>query len=334
VDAFQEKLDTAAWVAAQAWVVAPEQHGQRLDLFLVERQIVPSRSLVQKLIEAGLVAVDQHAIRPSFRLKAGQTVSIQAFEPPREEVIGEDIPLTILYEDEEIAAINKPAGMVVHPAKGHWSGTLTAGLAFRFKELSQVGGLSRPGIVHRLDRDTSGVILVAKTDRAHVGLTRQFERRTVKKRYWALVRPAPDRDADIIEQPIGIHPFQREKMAIRGGHATSRPAVTYFEVRERFAECAIVDVFPRTGRTHQIRVHLAHIGCPILGDRLYSGRAKITRGMLNRAADDEVVLTRQALHATSLEFKHPTTHLPMRLEAPLADDLSRVVAILNQAAAP
>lgn len=323
----QESIEEASVLT---WSVSPEDHGKRLDLFLFDKLDGSSRTHIQRLIEAQSVAVDNLAIRPSFRLKAGQTVTLQPRDPVPDESIGEDIPLSILYEDDDIVAIDKTAGMVVHPAKGHWSGTLTAALAFRFKSLSSLGGSHRPGIIHRLDRDTSGVILVAKSDRAHIQLTKQFERRTVKKHYVAIVSPAPDRDADLIEQPIGIHPYQREKMAIRAAHETSRPATTYFEVRRRFQGFALVDIYPRTGRTHQIRVHLAHAGSPILCDRLYSGRASMTTGWLTQSADSEVVLSRQALHAHGIEFTHPTSHLPLKIEAPLPADIRRVLELLEK----
>ncbi len=330
MDAAEELNDRNESAQAQSWLVSPDDHGKRLDLFLFEKRVAVSRSIVQKLIESRLVVVDDRAIRSSFRLKAGQVITVQSFEPPTEEIEGEDIPLTVLYEDDEIVAIDKPAGMVVHPAKGHWSGTLTAALAFRFNELSVAGGTNRPGIVHRLDRDTSGVILVAKTDRAHMHLAKQFEKRAVRKRYTAIVSPAPDRDADLIELPIGIHAYQREKMMIRSDHPTSRPASTYYEVRWRHRGLALLDVFPRTGRTHQIRVHLAHVGYPILCDRLYSGRARVTRGMLLHSSDDDVILARQALHASSIEFKHPTTHLSLTIEAPLANDMQRTLDLLEK----
>lgn len=311
------------------WVVAPEEHGKRLDIFLFERIPGTSRSRVQKLIESQAVAVDDFAIRPSFRLKAGQTVTMQQVELETEKLVGEDIPLQVLYEDDDLVAIDKPAGMVVHPAKGHWSGTLTAALAFRFQTLSVLGGIHRPGIVHRLDRDTSGVILVAKSDRAHMKLTHQFERRTVKKRYLAIVSPGPDRDADLIEQAIGIHPYQREKMAIRSEHSTSRPASTFYQIAERFRGFALLDIYPRTGRTHQIRVHLAHVGCPILCDRLYSGRARISRGTLDGSPDETIVLARQALHAAAIEFTHPSSHLPLSIEAPIPQDLQLTLELLR-----
>ena len=221
--------------------------------------------------------------------------------------------------------------MVVHPAKGHWSGTLTAALAHHFQTLSSVGGPSRPGIVHRLDRETSGVIVVARTDSAHLHLAKQFEQRTTHKEYFAITAGSPDRDRDVIRQPIGVHPYQREKMAIRADHKTSRDAETFYEVTERFGKHALVTVLPKTGRTHQIRVHLAHIGCPILCDRLYSGRSQLTEGELvpNSAHPDTVLLERVALHARRLELLHPAANKPIAFEAPLPDDIQRTVDALR-----
>jgi 23S rRNA pseudouridine1911/1915/1917 synthase len=258
-------------------------------------------------------------------------VRIRLPERPRERPIAEAIPLTILYEDEHIAAVNKPPAMVVHPARGHWSGTLSGALTHHFEFLSQVGGATRPGIVHRLDRDTSGVIVVAKTDQAHMGLTAQFEARTTEKEYLAITSGRPDRDRDVIERPIGIHPYQREKMAIRVSHPTSREARTFYEVLERLERFALLRVAPKTGRTHQIRVHLEHIGCPVLCDRLYSGRSQITRGELLGGRDDgDVVLKRQALHAWRLSLHHPISKQPLSFEAPLPEDMERVLGILRK----
>ena len=175
-----------------------------------------------------------------------------------------------------IVVVNKPAGMIVHPAKGHWEGTLASALAHHFGTLSGRGGPTRPGIVHRLDRDTSGVIVVAKNDQAHDALAAQFKSREVEKEYLAIVVGVPDRDRDVIDEPIGDHPTQREKKAIRREDPSARPAVTVYEVVERFAGYALVRALPKTGRTHQIRIHLAHIGYPVLCDRLYGGRAIIT----------------------------------------------------------
>jgi 23S rRNA pseudouridine1911/1915/1917 synthase len=220
--------------------------------------------------------------------------------------------------------------MVVHPAKGHWKGTLTSALQYHFNSLSGAGGPTRPGIVHRLDRDTSGVLVVAKTDQAHFALAEQFEARSTEKEYFAITVGVPDRDRDIIDQPIGIHPYQREKMAIRRDHPTSRPAQTFYEVVERFNGFAAVKVLPKTGRTHQIRVHLAHIGAPVLCDKLYSGRDRITRGELTRNSDDrDVILTRQALHAARLTLSHPATGERLEFVAPLTRDLQEVIEKLR-----
>jgi 23S rRNA pseudouridine1911/1915/1917 synthase len=219
--------------------------------------------------------------------------------------------------------------MVVHPSRGHGGGTLANALAHHFSTLSAVGGPTRPGIVHRLDRDTSGVIVVAKTDAAHMALAAQWESRSIEKEYIALVAGVPDRDRDRIEQPIGMHPHQREKMAIRADHSTTREASTFYEVLERFRRFALLRVTPKTGRTHQIRVHLAHIGCPVLCDRLYGGRALITVGELSGNDDATVLLDRQALHARRLRFAHPATRQIIEIEAPLPDDMQRVLDVLR-----
>ncbi len=251
---------------------------------------------------------------------------------PRQCPKPEPIPIDVLYEDDWLAVINKPAGMVVHPARGHWSGTLASALQFHYGgRLSQLGGPNRPGIVHRLDRDTSGAILVAKHDLGHGKLAAQFAERLVQKSYFALVAGAPQRDRDWIDQPIGIHPRQREKMAIRRDDPHRRTAQTFYEVLERFDGFAAVRAEPRTGRTHQIRVHLNHIGCPVLCDRHYGGRAVLTRGEIRRdPCDTHVLLSRQALHAWRLRFTHPNTGQPIEVEAPLPQDLAIVLAELRQ----
>lgn len=312
-------------------VVGEEDAAARLDAFLAQRLSQFSRVKLRRAISAGGVLVDGQRTKVAYRLNPGQVVTVVLPELPREGPEPEEIPLDILYEDEHLAALNKPAGMVVHPSKGHWSGTLTAALAFHFKTLSTAGGPTRPGIVHRLDRDTSGVIVVAKTDEAHLALAAQFEARTTKKEYLAITVGAPDRDRDLIEQPIGMHPYQREKMAIRAGHSTSRDARTFYEVLERFTGFAAVKVQLHTGRTHQIRVHLAHIGCPVLCDRLYGGRSQITRGeVAGRRDDDEILLARQALHAQRLELQHPVTGGELSFEAPLPADLRSVLDQLRK----
>ena len=315
----------------QSFVVAETEDGERLDAFLVRKFPKFSRVKLQRAIASQNVLVDDKKAKSSTRLKVDQVVK---FCPPKLEPMGslpEDIPLNVLYEDDFLVAINKPPQMVVHPAKGHWSGTLTAALTFRFKNLSSVGGPTRPGIVHRLDRDTSGVIVVAKTDQAHQNLSSQFEHRTVEKEYFAIVSPSPDRDRDIIDKPIGAHPYQREKKAIRVGHSTSRQAQSMYEVVERFQGFAVVHVKPKTGRTHQIRVHLSHIGTPVLCDKLYSGRARLDLKELTRKEQDAwLLLDRQALHARRLKVKHPETGDPIEFVAELPDDLNETLDAIRK----
>jgi 23S rRNA pseudouridine1911/1915/1917 synthase len=310
-------------------VVDPSQAGWRLDAFLAHHLTDYSRVHLRRVISSGAVTVDDSGCKPSYRLHPGQRISLVLPEIPREGPTPEDIPLDILYEDDCLAVVNKPPAMVVHPARGNWSGTLAGALQFHFAgQLSTTGGPTRPGIVHRLDRDTSGVILVAKNDQSHAKLAAQFEARTIEKQYFALTSGSPQRDRDVIDCAIGHHPFQREKMAIRRTDPNSRAAHTFYEVQERFDGFAAVLVTPKTGRTHQIRVHLDHIGCPVLCDRLYGGRARITRGDIRRdPSDDLVLLERQALHAYRLKFTNPSTGKPQEVEASLPEDMS---AVLNE----
>ena len=314
--------------------VEAEDVGRRLDAFLARQFPAHSRVHLRRVINAAGVQVDGRRTKAAYHLREGQRISIVLPELPREGPEPEDIPLEVLFEDEHMAVINKPAGMVVHPAKGHWSGTLTSALQFHFNTLSTVGGAERPGIVHRLDRDTTGVIAVAKTDQAHHALAAQFEQRTVQKEYVAIVCGSLDRDRDRIDKPIGVHPYQREKMAIRYEHKTVRTAETFYEVAERFAGFVVVHVRPRTGRTHQIRVHLAHVGCPVLCDRLYSGRARITRGellgkRLGKEAGDDLILQRQALHANRLTVAHPVSGELVQFSAPMAADMQATLDLLK-----
>jgi 23S rRNA pseudouridine1911/1915/1917 synthase len=305
--------------------------GERLDTFLARHFTDYSRVHLRRVITAGGVRVDDRGGKPAYRLKAGQRVFVVLPELPREAPVPEDIPLDILYQDEHLAVVNKPPGMVVHPARGHWSGTLASALQHHFGQgLSSAWGPSRPGIVHRLDRDTSGAILVARDDHALAKLAAQFQGRSIEKEYFAITAGCPDRDRDVIDRPIGFHPHEREKMAIRRDDPTSRPAVTFYEVAERFDGFAAMRVKPRTGRTHQIRVHLAHAGAPVLCDRQYGGRARITRGEIRRDPDDMlVILDRQALHAARLTFTHPATGEPLEVEAPLPDDMVGVLTELR-----
>jgi 23S rRNA pseudouridine1911/1915/1917 synthase len=312
-------------------VDAGEAHS-RLDVFLTRHFIAYSRGLLRKAICAGGVTVDGKRRKPAYKLLPGQRVVAVLPEVPRQSPRPENIPLDILYQDDDMAVVNKPPGMVVHPARGHWSGTLAGALQFHFAErLSTLGGLTRPGIVHRLDRDTSGAILVACSDLAHASLSKQFRARTIEKEYFALVVGCPDRDADVIDCPIGVHPSQREKMAVRRDESHSRPAQSFYEVIERFAGFAAVKILPKTGRTHQIRVHLNHIGCPVLCDRQYGGRRLLTRGELTGdPADVFALLERQALHARRLRFLHPISERPMEVVAPLPADIEGTLKELRE----
>ena len=311
--------------------------GARVDVFLARAFPERSRSFLARAIEKGAVRVDGLTARAAVKLKAGSVVRFVVPEPPRAGPEAEEIPLEFLHLDEWLAAVNKPAGMVVHPAKGNWKGTLAGALKWHLERsgggLSQAGGPVRPGIVHRLDRDTSGVIVVARTEEVHHALAWQFERRTVEKTYLAITQGQPQFDRDEINLPIGIHPYQREKMAVRRDHATSREAVTRFEVVERFRGAALVRVTPKTGRTHQIRVHLAAIGCPVLCDGLYSGRTVIEPGFLGLSADHPLaggpLLTRQALHAARLVLDHPASGTRTEFAAALPADMERTLAALR-----
>ncbi len=311
-------------------LATPDDAGARLDVFLARRLTNTSRVAIRRIFDAGGVKVDGQSVKPSYRLKGTERISITLAPPEPGGPKPEPIPLEILYEDPWIVAVNKPPGMVVHPAKGHWSGTLASALAFQYGRLSQSGGPTRPGIVHRLDRDTSGVIIVARSDEVHRVIAEQFAARTVTKQYTAIVRGVPDRDRDILRRPIGVHPGQREKMAVRRGHASSREAETSFEVLDRFHGFALLRVQPRTGRTHQIRVHLASVGHPVLCDRLYGGRSRISLGELRGgAADTTWVLTRQALHAARIALNHPADGRRIEVQAPLPEDLRRVLERLR-----
>ena len=322
------------------FTVEPEHANLRIDLYLTLKIDGYSRVFLRRVVMQGFVRVDGREVKPAFHVVPGQLIEVNDLPPaPQDGPIPEAIALDILYEDESIVAINKSPGMVVHPAKGHWSGTLTAALAHHFKQLSDAGGPTRPGIVHRLDRETSGVILIAKTNEVHYKLCAQFEARQVQKTYVAIIAGSLDRDRDRIIQPIGHHPYQREKMAIRSGHPSSRYAETQFEVTQRFPGYALLKVSPKTGRTHQIRLHLAHIGCPVLCDRLYAGHAEIrlgqllrrsARGLPLRPEDTQAVLTRHALHALEIQVEHPKTQKKLTITAPLPADMQRVLDILQQ----
>lgn len=306
--------------------------GKRIDAYLSSRYPDYSRSVIQKVIDASAVQVNDLPVKASYRVREGDRIRIWLPELSDGAAAPEDVPLDLLHDDDAFTLVNKPAGMVTHPAKGHWAGTLVNALQFHFDTLSTVAGANRPGIVHRLDRDTTGLLIVAKDDAAHRNLAAQFERRTIHKEYLALVYGAPSRDADYIEKPIGVHPTNRERMAIRRPEDGGKEAVTFYQVRERFRGYALVRCLPRTGRTHQIRVHLAHLGHPIVADKAYSGRDRLTLAELLGSVpteSDPPLIERQALHAHRLSLNHPLTGLPLEFQAPLPEDMARTLEALR-----
>ena len=308
--------------------------GKRIDAYLSSRYPDYSRSVMQKVIDADAVLVNGRPVKASYKVRLDDTIRVWLPELADEAPVPEDIPIEVVYEDEAFTLVNKPAGMVVHPAKGHWTGTLVNALQFHYDTLSTVGGELRPGIVHRLDRDTTGLLLVAKDDHAHRKLAAQFEQRTIHKEYLALVSGTPERDSDYIERPIGFHPTNREKMAIRTPEDGGKEAVTYYEVLERFRGYALVRCKPQTGRTHQIRVHLAHVGLPVLADKAYSGRSHLTLAdLLGPSASPDpspVLISRQALHAHTLRLTHPLNGDALEFTAPLPEDMGRMLEALRE----
>jgi 23S rRNA pseudouridine1911/1915/1917 synthase len=292
------------------FTVAPGDAGLRLDLFLTAREIGLSRTQIGRAVD--VVAI----VLPAARLS---------------EVIPEAIPLKILYEDASLLVVDKPAGMVVHPAAGHSSGTLVNALLHYCRDLSGIGGVLRPGIVHRLDKVTSGLMVVAKSDHAHRGLAGQFKRHEVKKTYQALVYGDPKTDGGRIESAVGRHPTDRKRMSTQSRRG--RSAVTVWRVRERYrVAAALLEVNIETGRTHQIRVHLTELGHPVVGDRVYGGAGRI-RTVGDPAARARMkALDRQALHAWRLAFAHPVTGETMRFASPLPKDMADLCGFLRDRA--
>lgn len=300
--------------ARRVAVTAPA--GVRLDVALAgDATLALSRSRIQALIAAGAVAVDGVTVkRPGFRLRGGEAIVVEVPPDRPAEAVAQDIPLAVVYEDADLIVINKPRGLVVHPAAGHSSGTLVNALLKHCPDLAGIGGVLRPGIVHRLDRDTTGLLVVAKTQRAHDALTRAIKARAVHRGYLAIVWGVPDAVQGRIEAPIGRHPVDRKRMAVVEG---GRPAVTHFAVLESFGRAALLRCALETGRTHQIRVHLAFIGHPVIGDPVYSGRR------------DSCGMAGQALHAAMLAFAHPVDGRPLRFEVPPPEDFRQLLARLR-----
>lgn len=333
----EEILATPGIGRAVELTVQAKTAGQRLDQYLAQQFPDFSRSLIQKAISAESVTVNDAPSKASFKVRVGDRVRIWLPEPNHGPPAPENIPLEILYEDEFLALVNKPYDMVVHPAKGHWSGTLVNALQYHFGQLSAAYGDYRPGIVHRLDRDTSGVILIAKEETTHRELALQFETRKVFKEYIAITAGVLDRDSDYIERRIGHHPHDRVKMMVTDEEDEGKEATSFYEVIERFRGYTFCRVQPRTGRTHQIRVHLASVGCPVLADKIYSGRDILRLSDLVphlRAEQDEVLMPRQALHAHRLRLFHPRKREVISVEAPLPPEFVRTLEALRRHRAP
>lgn len=306
---------------------------KRLDLYLRDRLANHSRAMLQKLIRSGAIEVNGRAAKASTMLRSGDMVKVELPPAPVREALPENIPLNIVYEDDQFMAIDKQADLLVHPARGHWTGTLINGLVHHARQTA--GTLStgsdpwRPGIIHRLDRNTTGLILIAKTDEAHWRLAGQFERRTVRKTYIAVVHGNPSLDSDLIDAPLGVDQKDRERYAVRRDDH-GRPAQTVYRVLERFGRFSLMELSPRTGRTHQLRVHLSFIGHPIVGDTLYGGKAISAFDISGQAdAERSPIIERQALHAHRLQFVHPTRFNRMILEAPLPPDMIELLRHLR-----
>lgn len=337
-------------IEAESFLVEPGSAGARLDQWLTQRLGTEfSRSRVQALIRRGAVRVDKNPVAdPGRKLKEGETVEVVRPEPVSAEPQGEDIALDILFEDDELIVINKPPGLVVHPGAGNWTGTLVNALIHHCGDsLSGIGGVRRPGIVHRLDKDTSGVMVAAKTDRAHKALSRAFAdhglESELERAYIALVWGSPERNTGVVDAPLGRAADRIRRAVVPTGRGDARHAVTHYAVVERFGTAsiggkpkgpaqhgsiaALVECRLETGRTHQIRVHMAHIGHPVIGDPDY-GQAFRTKA--NRLPEPVRTMTkdfsRQALHAQLLAFAHPVTGETMRFEAAMPEDMAKLVS--------
>lgn len=297
---------------------------KRLDHFLANREPYFSRTILQRLIEDGHITINGHVVKPSHKVRPGETIIMVVPRPEPLEIQPEDIPLDILYEDASLLVLNKPAGLVVHPAPGHWTGTLVNALLHHIRQgdahLSSIGGKERPGLVHRLDKETTGVLVIAKTDHAHRGLAAQFKTHSITRVYEALVWHGPPKKEGKIELSIGRDTKDRKTFSTR----TTRPkeSLTTYRVKERFGSLAShVELFPGTGRTHQLRVHLKSIGCPILGDQTYGGKKVMEV--------EGLPIPRVMLHAKVLGFIHPETGNFQEFCAPLPEDMAQVLGALE-----
>jgi len=308
--------------------ISEEEAGKRVDRFLAEQGLGCSRSYLQKLIAGEHVTVNGVRPKVSYMIRPGDQILVSLPEPVPMHLDPEDIPLDIFFEDEHLLVLNKPAGLVVHPAAGHRTGTLVHALLHHCDNLSGIGGVLKPGIVHRLDKDTSGLLVVAKDDATHRELSRQFGKRTIVRTYFALVWGTPKTPEGRIEAPIGRSATDRKKMAV-SENGKGRYAATRYEVTEQFDFLSMLSLHLETGRTHQIRVHMSHIGHPVFGDSKYSGREKHLKGIAPEFRIEARGLLkqmpRQALHAATLGFVHPKTGASMEFSSEMPEDMKGLV---------
>ncbi|GAM09182.1 putative RNA pseudouridine synthase YlyB [Geobacter sp. OR-1] len=309
-------------------VFPSDRPSERLDQFIAASFAELSRAMVHRLIESGDIKVAGLQAKPSMKLKGGERISVNMPAPEACEAIPEDIPLDILFEDRDVVVINKPAGMVVHPGAGNRDGTLVNALLGHCKDLSGIGGSMRPGIVHRIDKDTSGVIIAAKNDHSHQSLAMQFKEHTIKRIYLALVFGSPKTDSGHITSAIGRHPVDRKKMSSKARHG--KQAVTHWQVVARYEGVTLLKLRLETGRTHQIRVHLSEAGYPLVGDQLYGSEGRLASIRNTRVRALLKGLTRQGLHAKTLGFIHPASGQYMEFDTPLPEDMNHIVAQLAE----
>ncbi len=314
--------------------VSEKMAGTRLDIYLVVSGIGLSRSQVEKLIDDGKVLVNGKNSKPSYKVKTGDHIFASFTVQEKFPIIAEDLPIPVVYEDEDIIVINKPKGVVVHPARGNVTGTIVNALIAKYKELPKTSDKTRPGIVHRLDKDTTGLLVVAKSDRALRSLARQMEDKTAKRIYWAIVWGKIVGPEGTIDAPIGRHTVDRTRMAVTYFH--SRNAITHYRVLENYGELAtLLEISLETGRTHQIRVHMEYIGHPVTGDEVYSGRDvkkifKVVPSELNLYVSKVLeLIDRQALHAKKLSFYHPGKGMNVEFEVDLPKDFENLLSYLR-----
>jgi 23S rRNA pseudouridine1911/1915/1917 synthase len=310
------------------FVVGDSDAGIRLDTYLSQRVFELTRSQIKKLLQEHLILLNHLPSKPAVRLRKGNVVTGSIPPPRRLDVIPQDIPLDILHEDPWIIVVNKPAGMVVHPGAGIDSGTLVNALLFHCSDLSQINGVIRPGIVHRLDKKTSGVMVAAKNAMAMHHLSLQFKKRQVRKRYIALVHGEMRESQGVIEAPLGRHPKERKRISVHT--RKGRSAITQWRVIKRFKGLSLLEVFPKTGRTHQIRAHFSSRGHPIVGDPEYCRGKWIQRITDSQVRERISALGRQALHSERLGFIHPRSGEFMEFNVPLPDDMAQIIRFLSQ----